>query len=133
MKTFSMIKPDAIKKGCHFDILEILTNDGFKVLKIKKTKLSNEQINEFYSEHCEKPWFGEVRDFIGSSEVILMMLERDDAVPRLREIMGATNSADAAPGTIRDKYGDKTNIMMNCIHGSDSAESAQRELGIFFS
>lgn len=130
-KTFSMIKPDAHRKNCALNILELLSKAGFNISKLEYRQLTQDEIVNLYEEHKHKPFFGEICDFIGSHPVLLLVLERHDAVAHLREIMGATNSANAHPHTIRGQYGDKTVIMHNVIHGSDSEASANREMKIF--
>ena len=130
-KTFSMIKPDAHRKNCALNILDYISKAGFNILKLEYRQLSKDEIVSLYEEHKHKPFFGEICDFISSHPVLLLVLEREDAVAHLREIMGSTNSANAHPTSIRGQYGDKTIIMHNVIHGSDSEASAQREMKIF--
>lgn len=131
-RTFSMIKPDAVAAGYTLDILMHLTKAGFKIVNINPIALSRDKVEEFYAEHAARPFFGELVDFIADADVVLLELERDDAVATLRDVMGATHSGQAAEGTIREKFGNKESIMHNAIHGSDSAESAARELELFF-
>lgn len=130
--TFCMIKPDAVKAGKIFDILKHITDSGMKIVKVEKKRLDEETIIALYDEHKEKSFFPEIRDFIKSEEVVILILEHENAVPHLRELLGATNSANAEPHTIRGKWGNKQSIMENCIHGSDSDESSQREITIMF-
>lgn len=131
-RTFCMIKPDAVKAGKIFQILKHITDSGMKIVKIEKKLLTVETVTKLYDEHKEKSFFGEIRDFITSDEVVILVLEHDDAVAHLRNHMGATKSADAHPDTIRGKWGNKDSIMENCIHGSDSFDSAAREIDIMF-
>ncbi len=130
-KTFAIIKPDAVKKGLTLDVLTYLSAQGFKITKLMYRALTLDEINELYVEHSAKHFFGEIRDFMSSHPVVLLVLEREDAITHLRVVMGATNSADADHGTIRNLYGDKTMKMYNVIHGSDSEASAKREMKIF--
>lgn len=130
-KTFAIIKPDAVKKNFALDILTYLNAKGFKIIKLVYRSLTIDEINELYAEHVTKHFYGEIREFMSSHPVVLLVLEREDAVVYLREVLGATNSADADQGTIRNLYGDKTMKMYNAIHGSDSLASAQREIKIF--
>jgi len=129
--TFSIIKPNAVKKNVIGPILQKFEESGLKIAAAKLTKIPRAQCEEFYAEHKERPFFGELVDFMTSGPVMLLALHGENAVLRNREIMGATNPAEAAEGTLRKLYGDS--VGENAVHGSDSPASAQRELKIFFS
>lgn len=129
--TFSIIKPNAVKKNVIGNIVQIFEKNGLKIAAMKLTKIEEAQCKEFYAEHKERPFFGELVTFMTSGPVVLMALKGENAVLRNREIMGATDPKKAAPGTLRALFGD--NMGENAVHGSDSADSAKRELGIFFS
>lgn len=128
--TFSIIKPNSVKKNHIGGIISKFEENGLKVTAAKLVKIPKAQCEEFYAEHKERPFFGELVTFMTSGPVLLMALTGENAVMRNREIMGATDPKKAAPGTIRALYGD--NVGENSVHGSDSAASAQRELGLFF-
>ena len=130
-QTFSIIKPNAVKKNVMGDIIKQFEENDLKVGAAKLVHLKKEQCEEFYQEHKERPFFGELVEFMTSGPVMLMCLTGENAVAKNREIMGATNPAEAADGTIRKKYGDS--VGENAVHGSDSPASADRELGLFFS
>lgn len=129
-KTFSIIKPNAVKKNVIGDIIKQFEESGLQIAAAKLTTIPRSQCEEFYAEHKERPFFGELVDFMTSAPVMLMVLKGENAIMRNREIMGATNPADAAPGSIRKKHGDS--VGENAVHGSDSAASAEREIAIFF-
>jgi nucleoside-diphosphate kinase len=129
-KTFSIIKPNATADNNIGNIIAIFEKQGLRIAGAKFTQLSKEKAEGFYIEHKERPFFGELVDFMISGPVLLMSLEGENAVSKNREIMGATNPADAADGTIRKLYA--KSIGENAVHGSDSAESAERELSYFF-
>lgn len=129
--TLTIIKPDAVAAGNAGNILALLEKKGFKVRGLKLLRLSTEQAKAFYAVHAERPFYDQLVEFMTSGPVVPAALEHEDAVPYLREVMGATNSAEAADGTVRALYG--TNIERNAIHGSDSAENAAIELAFFFS
>jgi nucleoside-diphosphate kinase len=128
--TFSIIKPNAVKKNAIGGIIAKFEQNGLKVAAAKLTRLSKSKCEEFYAEHKERPFFGELVSFMTSGPVLLMALKGENAVLKNREIMGATDPKKAAPGTIRALYGD--NVGENAVHGSDSAASAERELTLFF-
>ncbi|MCB0343225.1 MAG: nucleoside-diphosphate kinase [Pseudobdellovibrionaceae bacterium] len=128
--TFSIIKPNAVKKNAMGAIINKFEESGLKIAAAKLVRLERSQCEEFYAEHRERPFFGELVEFMTSGPVMLMALYGENAVSKNREIMGATNPADAAPGTIRALYGD--NVGENAVHGSDSPASAERELSLFF-
>ncbi|MFC1842337.1 nucleoside-diphosphate kinase [Candidatus Dependentiae bacterium] len=129
-KTFAIIKPDAVKAKISGKIIDLIEQNGFDILKIEKIQLSEDKAKKFYAVHKDKPFFQEVIDFMCSGPVIVMALEKENAIADWRKLMGATNPEQAEDGTIRKLYG--TNIMVNCTHGSDAAETAKTELGIFF-
>ncbi len=128
--TFSIIKPNAVKKNAIGGIISLFEKNGLKISAMKLTKIEKSQCETFYAEHKERPFFGELVSFMTSGPVVLMALTGENAVLRNREIMGATDPKKAAPGTLRALYGD--NVGENAVHGSDSAASAERELKIFF-
>src|ERR1700735_4571010 len=129
-KTFSIIKPDAVASGKAGKILSLLEENGFRVAALRMTRLSQEEAEGFYAVHRERPFFSGLVKFMTEGPVIVMALEREDAVKKLREVMGATNPANAAEGTIRKLYA--ANIERNSIHGSDAPETAAEELKYFF-
>jgi len=129
-KTFSIIKPNAVKKGAIGDIINMFEQQGLTVGAAKLTMLSKDKCELFYAEHKERPFFGELVSFMTSGPVMLMCLVGENAVAKNREIMGATDPKKANPGTIRAKHGDS--VGENAVHGSDSPTSAARELAIFF-
>jgi len=129
-KTFAIIKPDAVKARNVGKIIDMIEQNGFVILRMEKTKLTKEKAEEFYAVHKEKPFFGEVIEFIISGPVILLALEKENAIEDWRKLMGVTDSQKAASGTIRQQFG--TDIMVNATHGSDSVENAQKELALMF-
>lgn len=129
-RTLTMIKPDAVKAGNIGNILQMMNSAGFKIVAMKYTKLSKEKAGEFYAVHKERPFYGELVDFMSSGPIVAAILEKDNAVEDFRNLIGATNPADAAPGTIRAKYA--TSIGENAVHGSDSDENAQIEGSFHF-
>ena len=129
-QTFSIIKPNAMNKNVIGSIISKFEENELKIAAAKLVQLTQQQCEEFYAEHKERPFFGELVTFMTSGPVMLMCLSGENAIAKNREIMGATNPAEAADGTIRKLYGD--NVGENAVHGSDSPESAQRELGLFF-
>ncbi|MBV2167190.1 MAG: nucleoside-diphosphate kinase [Bdellovibrio sp.] len=129
-QTFSIIKPNAMKKNAIGDIISMFEANGLKIAAAKITVLSKSKAEEFYAEHKERPFFGELVSFMTSGPVCLMCLQGENAVLKNREIMGATDPKKANAGTVRAKFGD--NVGENAVHGSDSAASAARELALFF-
>lgn len=129
--TLTIIKPDAVAAGNAANILAHLETEGFTFRGIKMLRLTEAQAQAFYEVHKERPFYGSLVEFMTSGPVVAAALERDDAVPYLRQVMGATNSLEAVAGTIRNLYG--TDIEKNAVHGSDSPENAAIELGFFFS
>jgi len=130
-RTFSIIKPDGVSKNQAGSVLARLEADGFVVLALKLVHMTKREAEGFYAVHRERPFFSSLTDFMSSGPSIVMVLEREDAVSKLREIMGATDPAKAAPGTIRKDLA--TSVERNVIHGSDSPESAAVEIPYFFS
>jgi nucleoside-diphosphate kinase len=129
-KTFSIIKPDAVASGKAGNILALLESNGFRIVALRMLKLSQAQAEGFYAVHKERPFFGSLVKFMTEGPVIVVALEREDAVKKLREVMGATNPANAAEGTVRKLYAES--IERNSIHGSDAPETAAQELPFFF-
>jgi nucleoside-diphosphate kinase len=129
--TLAILKPDSVSAGNAGNVLALLEKEGFRIVALKKVHLSEAQAREFYAVHRERPFYGSLVEFMTSGPVIPVALEREDAVPELRRVMGATDSEKAEPGTVRNLYG--TNIERNAIHGSDSPDNAAIELAFFFS
>lgn len=129
--TFTMIKPDAVKNGNIGNILQMINNAGFRIVAMKYTKLSLEQAGKFYEVHSARPFYGELTEFMSSGPIVAAILEKTNAVADFRTLIGATNPAEAAEGTIRKKYA--TSIGENAVHGSDSDENALIEGAFFFS
>ncbi len=129
-RTFTMIKPDAVKAGNIGNILAMINEAGFRIVSMKLTKLSKEKAGEFYGVHRERPFFGELVDFMTSGTIVAAILEKENAIEEFRTLIGATNPEEAAPGTIRAKYA--TNIGENAVHGSDSDENALIEGNFHF-
>lgn len=129
-KTFSIIKPNAVKKNAIGDIIATFEKNDLRIAGMKLGTISKEKCELFYAEHKERPFFGELVSFMTSGPVVLMCLAGENAVLKNREIMGATDPKKAAAGTIRAKHGDS--MGENAVHGSDSVASATRELAIFF-
>lgn len=129
-KTFAIIKPDAVAAKNSGKIIDIIEQNGFDILDIKKLKLTKDQAENFYAEHKGKPFFNGLVKFMTSGSVIIMVLSKDDAILQWRNLMGATNPEKAENNTIRKQFG--KNIDNNAVHGSDSPESAKREIGQFF-
>jgi nucleoside-diphosphate kinase len=130
-RTLTMIKPDAVAAGNSGAILAHLEKAGFKIVGMKKLHLSPVQAGAFYAVHKERPFYGELVEFMTEGPIIAACLEKEEAVKALRDVMGATNPAEAAEGTLRKLYG--ANIGRNATHGSDSAENAAIETAFFFS
>ena len=130
-RTFSIIKPDAVAAGQAGEILAMIQKAGFKILGLRMTRLTDAQARGFYAVHKEKGFFEGLVKFMTEGPIVVMALEREDAIKGLREVMGATNPANAAEGTVRKRFA--ANIERNCIHGSDAPETAAVELQFFFS
>jgi len=129
-RTFSIIKPDAVSKGFTGAILVDIEKAGFKIVSIKKQSISKEQAKGFYAVHAGKPFFDGLCDFMSSGPLVLMVLEKDNAIADWRKLMGATNPANADEGTIRKKFAGS--ISENAVHGSDGEETAAFEIGYWF-
>lgn len=129
-RTYVMIKPDGVQRCLMGEIISRFERKGLKIVGMKMLKISRQTAENHYGEHAGKPFFGALVDYITSGPVLAMVIEGKDAVTTCREMMGATNPLKAAPGTIRATYG--MDMGRNIIHGSDSVESAEREIGIFF-
>lgn len=129
--TFTMIKPMAVKKGFIGPILAKIAEGGFRIVSMRLTQITLEQAQKFYEIHKERPFYGELTEFMSSGPIVAAVLEKDNAVQAYRDYIGATNPAEAEAGTIRALYG--TNLGMNAVHGSDSDENAIIESDFYFS
>ena len=129
-RTFSIVKPDAVKNGHTGAILAEIEKAGFKIVAIKKMSLSVEQAKGFYHVHAERPFFAGLTEFMASGPIFPMVLEKENAIADLRKLMGATNPANAEEGTIRKQFAES--IEANAIHGSDAEDTAAFEIGYFF-
>jgi len=129
--TFGIIKPDAVKKGHSGKIIDRILGDGFKIRGMKLVHLSKREAEGFYEVHKERPFFGELTEFMSSAPCIVMALEKENAVKSWRDLMGATNPSEAAEGTLRKDFAGS--IGENAVHGSDSEENAAIEISYFFS
>lgn len=129
-KTFAMIKPDAVENKVVGKIITLIEDNGFDIVRMRKVVLNADKATEFYAVHKERPFFGELVEFVTSGPVIIMALEKENAIKAWRELMGATNPADAAPGTVRKLFA--TSIGNNAVHGSDAPETAKTELALMF-
>ena len=129
-RTFSIIKPDATRRNLTGAVTKMLEEAGLRVVASKRIQMTQEQAEGFYAVHRERPFFGDLVSFMISGPVVVQVLEGDDAVKRNREVMGATNPADAAEGTIRKTFAE--GIEANSVHGSDSDENAAIEIDYFF-
>lgn len=129
-RTFSIIKPDAVRAGRTAAILAEIDKAGFRILAIKKEFITRQEAEGFYAVHRGKPFFNDLTAFMSSGPLYLMVLEKDNAIADLRKLMGATNPANAEPGTIRKKFA--ASIQENAIHGSDAPDTAAFEIGYWF-
>ncbi len=129
-QTLSIIKPDAVKKGVIGKIVDRFESNGLRIAAMKKVELSKKDAEGFYAVHKERPFFGELVEFMTSGPVVVMVLEGENAVLKNRELMGATNPKEAKPGTIRADFAES--IDANAVHGSDSLENAKIEINFFF-
>jgi nucleoside-diphosphate kinase len=129
-RTFSIIKPDAMRKGHAGGILAEIEKAGFRIAGIKKLFISKQQAEGFYHVHAQRPFFDSLTTFMSSGPIIALVLEKENAIADLRKLMGATNPANAEEGTIRKKFAGS--IEENAIHGSDAEDTAQFEIGYFF-
>jgi len=130
-RTFGMIKPDAVKNGHVGKILAFIEENGFRIVAMKTKRISKHEAEAFYDVHRERPFFSGLVTFMTEGPVVPLVLERENAVARWREIMGATNPANAAEGTIRKRFAES--IERNSVHGSDAPETAAVEIPFFFS
>lgn len=130
-RTFGIIKPDAVASGKTGAILALIEQNGFKILGMKKTRLSKAQAEAFYEVHKERPFYGSLVTFMTEGPVVVLALEHENAIAKWRELMGATNPANAADGTIRKQFAES--IERNAVHGSDAPETAAVEIPFFFS
>ena len=129
-QTLSIIKPDAIDRNLDNEIKEMFKSKGFKIVKEKKIQIEKSEAEKFYKVHETKPFYNDLCAYLSSGPIVVMILEKENAVLANRELMGATNPKDAVEGTIRKKYG--LSIDKNSVHGSDSLENAKIEIGFFF-
>ncbi len=129
-RTLSIVKPDGVSKGVVGDVLRRFEASGLRIIALKMIKLSREEAGGFYKVHRERPFYDDLREYMSSGPVVVMVLEGEGAIVRVREIMGATNPTDAAPGTIRADHAES--IERNIVHGSDSQGSANYEIPYFF-
>jgi nucleoside-diphosphate kinase len=129
-RTFAMIKPDAVSRGLQGEILSRIHKAGFKIVAIKTMRLTKEEAAGFYAVHRQRPFFGELTEFMSSGKIFAMVLEAEGAIAKWRETMGATDPPKAAPGTVRRDLG--TSIGNNVTHGSDAPETAAFEISYFF-
>jgi nucleoside-diphosphate kinase len=130
-RTLSIIKPDATERNLTGKVIAKLEDAGLRVVAQKRVRWSREQAEKFYEVHKERPFYGELVDFMTSGPIVVQVLEGEDAIAKNREVMGATNPEEAAEGTIRKEFAE--NIERNSVHGSDSAENAAIEIGLNFS
>ena len=130
-RTFGMIKPDAVKEGHLGAILALIEQHGFRIVGLKTHRISKHEAEAFYAVHKQRSFFGGLVTFMTEGPAVVMVLEREDAISKWREVMGATDPARAAEGTIRKKFAE--NIERNSVHGSDAAETAVVEIPFFFS
>lgn len=128
--TFAMIKPDAVAAKHSGKIIDIIEHNGFEIVRLQKVIIAKELAEEFYAVHKERPFYGELVEFVTSAPVIIMALHKENAINSWRELIGATDPAKAAEGTIRNSFG--TNVGNNAVHGSDSSATAVQELELFF-
>ena len=130
MKTFFMIKPDGVQRNLVGEIISRVEAKGFSITKIKMMSISKELAEQHYGEHKDKPFFNDLVSFISSGQVVAMQVEGENVVLQIRNLMGATNPSESTPGSIRGDLA--TELDKNVVHGSDSDESAERELSLFF-
>ena len=129
-QTLSIIKPDAVERNLENNIKEIFKNNGFKIIKEKKIQIEKLEAEKFYKVHETKPFYNDLCEYLSSGPIVVMILEKENAVLGNRDLMGATNPKEAKEGTIRKKYG--ISIDKNSVHGSDSIENAKLEIEFFF-
>ena len=129
-QTLSIIKPDAVERNLDHEIKEMFKNKGFSIIKEKKIQIEKSEAEKFYKVHETKPFYNDLCNYLSSGPIVVMILEKENAVLGNRELMGATNPNDAGEGTIRKKYG--VSIDKNSVHGSDSVDNAKIEIEFFF-
>ena len=129
-QTLSIVKPDAVERNLEGQIKEMFLNNGFKIVKEKKIQIEKQEAEKFYKVHETKPFYNDLCAYLSSGPIVVMILEKENAILANRELMGLTNPKDAAEGTIRNKFG--ISIDKNSVHGSDSAENAKIEIDFFF-
>jgi nucleoside-diphosphate kinase len=129
-RTLILVKPDAFERGLTGEVIARFEHKGLKIAALKRMRMERELAERHYAEHAEKPFFGDLVEFITGGPLVAMVLEGDEAVTAARQVIGATNPLEAAPGSIRGDYA--VEVQTNLVHGSDSAESAQREVDLFF-
>jgi nucleoside-diphosphate kinase len=129
-RTLAIIKPDAVSRGLTDEILKRIHEAGFRIVAMRTLQLTKAEAEGFYAVHRDKPFFAPLTEFMSSGKIVVMVLEAENAIARWREVMGATDPAKAAPGTIRREFG--TSIQNNCTHGSDALETAAFEINYFF-
>ena len=129
-QTLSIIKPDAVERNLENEIKEMFTNSGFSILKEKKIQIEKTEAELFYQVHQTKPFYNDLCTYLSSGPIVVMIIEKENAIKENRNLMGATNPKDAEEGTIRKKYG--ISIDKNSVHGSDSVENAKKEINFFF-
>jgi nucleoside-diphosphate kinase len=130
-RTFTMIKPDAVRAGNIGNILQMINAAGFRIVAMKLTQMTKERAGQFYAVHRERPFYDELCTFMSSGPIVAAILEKENAVEEFRRLIGATDPAKAEPGTVRQRYG--TNVGENAVHGSDSDENAAIEAAFHFS
>ena len=128
--TLTIIKPDAVRKNAVGDIIEQFEKNGFRILAMKMLEISKYQAEQFYAVHAGKPFYDSLTDFMSSGPIVVLALEKENAIADLRKLMGPTDPAGAEEGTIRKKWG--TNMQRNAVHGSDAEDTARFELSFFF-
>jgi len=129
-RTLAIIKPDAVKKRVIGRIIQRIEDEGFNILGLKMVKLSQEEAKKFYAVHKDKPFYDSLTEFMSSGPIVVILLEGEQAIKHWREVMGATNPAEARPGTLRREFG--FSIERNAVHGSDSPQTAETEIKFFF-
>lgn len=130
-RTFTMIKPDAVRAGNIGNILQMINAAGFRIVAMKLTQMTKERAGQFYAVHRERPFYDDLCTFMSSGPIVAAILEKENAVEEFRKLIGATDPAKAEPGTVRQRYG--TNVGENAVHGSDSDENAAIEAAFHFS
>ncbi len=130
-RTLSIVKPDGVESNLIGEVIGRFEREGLRVVALKMVRLTKEQAEGFYHVHRARPFYGSLTEFMSSGPCVAMVLEGEDAIAKVREVMGATDPAEAAPGTIRREFA--SNVERNVVHGSDSPESAEFEIGFFFS